>query len=106
MKSLAELNALKEKINAEIKEKIKEQERIKSMLIKMTEYTEFYNTLKLSLDLVKIKSTTQALHATIAELNYVIGNNSNKTKEADNETQTTTGLPSNVHVLSFHKKAV
>ncbi len=101
-----ELNTLKEKINAEIAEKAKEQERLKNMLIKMTEYTEFYNTLKLSLDLVKIKSTTQALQATIGELNYVMGSNANRSSnKLETETQMNE-LPSNVHVLNFHRKVV
>ncbi|MDR2338443.1 MAG: hypothetical protein LBE20_07400 [Deltaproteobacteria bacterium] len=102
---LDELNKLKQHFFLLSETKNKQLEKNKQVLLEMGERCEFYNTLNLSLDLVKLKSIIQASKAVIGEINYVIGSNNKDQIDLNNNTDSAT-YSNNIRVVSFNRKAM
>ena len=107
---IAEVNKLKNSFRSVIDEKNRQLEKTKQVLLEMGERGEFFHTLKSSLELVRLKATIQANRTIIEQLNNIIGVNEKSVSQdaaADfDESIDDDDSFSNVHVLSFHRKAV
>jgi hypothetical protein len=101
---LDELSKLKRHFILLSESKAKQLEKTQQVLFEMGERSEFYSTLSLSLDLIKLKSMIQASKAVVGEINYVIG--SNKELIDSGENTVSSAYSNNVHVVSFNRKAV
>jgi len=101
-----EINRLKSSFRAVIEEKNRQLEKTKQMLFEMGTRSEFIHTMKLSLELVRLKATIQANQTIIDELNNIINSQISDSKDAqvDFDESIDDDAFNNVHVLSFNRR--
>ena len=101
-----EINKLKGSFRSVIEEKNRQMEKTKQMLFEMGARGEFIHTLKLSLELVKLKATIQANQTIIDELNNISNNSASPEDAPEDFNENVDDDFGNVHVLSFNRRAV
>ena len=104
---VTEINKLKSSFRSVIEERNRQLEKTKQMLFEMGARGEFIHTLKLSLELVKLKATIQANQTIIDELNNIINGSALSEEDAPADFNESVDEEfNNVHVLSFNRRAV
>ena len=109
---IAEVNKLKNSFLSVIDEKNRQLEKTTQILFEMGTRGEFFHTLKSSLELVRLKAAIQANHTIVEQLSSIIGVSSANHKSLpeisseDFDESIDDDSFSNVHVLSFNRRAV